>query len=180
MKTTNLFKRIKRTLRGGQYTVEELREKGLTIGENCHIYTNALDLPHGYLITIGNNVTISNARILTHDGSTKKLLGYSLVGRVDIGDDVFIGAGALILPNVKIGNRVIVGAGAVVTKDIPDNSVVAGNPARVIRTYDEFEEKYRKLMETVPIQHTHYSKKTEEEKRQMKEALLESGWGFDI
>ena len=180
MKITNLFKRIKRTLRGGMYTVEELREKGLTIGENCHIYTSALDIPHGYLITIGNNVTISSARILTHDGSTKKLLGYSKVGRVDIGDDVFIGAGALILPNVKIGNRVIVGAGAVVTKDIPDNSVVAGNPARVIRTYDEFEEKNRKMLETAPVQNTHYSVKTEEEKRQMKEALLEVGWGFDL
>lgn len=180
MKFFGLLKKMKRKIFGGSYTVEELREKGLTIGENCHIYTNALDIPHGYLISIGNNVTISNARILSHDGSTKKLLGYSLVGRVDIGDDVFVGAGALILPNVKIGNRVIVGAGAVVAKDVPDNSVVVGNPARVIRTYDEFEEKYRKLLETAPVQNTHYSKKTEEEKRQMKEALLESGWGFDI
>jgi hypothetical protein len=52
-------------------------------------------------------------------------------------DDVFIGRGATILPGVTIGPRAIVGAGAVVSKDVPPNSVVAGNPARFIRTLDE-------------------------------------------
>ena len=106
-------------------------------------------------------MTISNARILAHDGSTKKILGYSRVGRVDIGDDVFIGAGA------------------VVTRDIPDNSVAVGSPARVVGTYDDFVKKNTALMEKTPIQKTHYSVKTAEEKRQMKESLKVSGWGFD-
>lgn len=179
MKIRKILGRLKRIFGGGTYSVKELRDRGMTIGENCHIYTNQIDFPHAYLISVGNNVTISNARILTHDGSTKKILGYSRVGRVDIGNDVFIGAGAIILPNVKIGSRVIVGAGAVVSRDIPDNSVVVGNPARVVGTYDAFVEKNTALMEKVPIQKTHYSVKTAEEKQQMKEALAESGWGFD-
>ncbi len=84
------------------------------------------------------------------------------------------------MPNVKIGNKVIIGAGSIVTKDIPDNSVAVGSPARVIGTYDAYVEKNQKLFETVPVWHTHYSKKTESEKREMQEVLRESGIGFDI
>ena len=49
-----------------------------------------------------------------------------------IGDNVYIGSKCIILPGVRIGNNVVIGAGSVVTKDIPDNSVYAGNPARFI------------------------------------------------
>ena len=54
----------------------------------------------------------------------------------EIGNNVYIGAGALIMNPVKIGNNVTIGAGAVVTKDIPDNAVVAGNPAKIIKIKD--------------------------------------------
>ena len=129
---------------------------------------------------MGNNVTLAGgAKILTHGGSTKKLLGYSKVGRVDIGNDVFIGAGVIVLPNVRIGNQVIIGAGSIVTKSIADNSVVAGNPAKVIGTYDEFAQKNKMLLETAPVYKTHYSQKTMKEKMQMKSELL-NGIGFDI
>ena len=56
---------------------------------------------------------------------------------VRIGDDVWIGGNCTILPGVTIGNRVVVAAGAVVTKDIPDDSLVAGVPAKVIRKLNE-------------------------------------------
>ena len=175
-----VLRKFKRLLHGGNLPVEEYRRCGAQIGENCHIY-GSLDNGHEYLISIGDNVTLaSGSRILTHDGSTKKILGYSKVGRVDIGNDVFIGAASIILPNVRIGNRVIVGAGSVVTKSIADNSVAVGSPARVVGTYDDFVKKNQELFEKSPVQKTHYSQKTEEEKQAMKEALLDSGYGFDV
>lgn len=166
--------------KGGPPSVAELRLSGAVIGDHCHIY-GSIDHGHEFLVSMGNNVTLaSGSRILTHDGSTKKIVGYSRVGRVDIGDDVFVGAGAIILPNVKIGSRVVIGAGAVVAKDIPDNSVVVGNPAKIIGTYDVYAEKTKEQLASVPVWNTPYSKKTEEEKQQMRAALLESGYGFDV
>ena len=86
---------------------------------------------------MGNNVTLaSGCRLLTHDGSTKKIVGYSKVGRIDIGNDVFIGAASIVLPNVRIGNKVIVGAGSIVTKDIPDNSTVVCSQMRILEKID--------------------------------------------
>ena len=61
-----------------------------------------------------------------------------------VGNDVYIGIRAMILPGVTIGNRCIIGAGSVVTKDIPDNSVAAGVPARVIKSTDEYLENMKK------------------------------------
>lgn len=153
---------------------------GAVIGENCHLY-GTVDNGHRYLVSMGNNVTLaSGSKLLTHDGSTKKILGYSKVGRIDIGDDVFIGAYAIVLPNVKIGSRVVIGAGSIVTKDIPDNSVAVGNPARVIGTYDDFVAKNKELFEKSPVWNKPYSKRTDEEKRQERDTLAESGVGFDL
>ena len=175
-----LLRIIKKFLNGGMTPVDEYRKRGAVIGENCHIY-GSIDNGHEFLVTMGNNVTLaSGSRLLTHDGSTKKLVGYSKVGRIDIGDDVFIGAMAIVLPNVKIGSRVVIGAGSVVAKDIPDNSIVVGNPARVVGTYDAYEKKNKMLFETSPVWDTHYSQKTEAEKQEMRDALLESGFGFDV
>ena len=172
--------KIIRKITGRAPTLAELRSKGVVIGDNCHIY-GSIDAGHGFLVTIGDNVTLAGGcTLLTHDGSTKKIVGYSRVGRIDIGNDVFIGAGSIVLPNVKIGNKVIVGAGSIVTKDIPDNCVVVGNPARVIGTYDAYVEKTKKQFETLPKWDTYYTKKTNEERLQMKEALSQSGYGFDV
>ena len=63
------------------------------------------------MLKIGNNVTITCVRILTHDARLKKTIGYTKVGQVYIGDNVFVGAGSIILPNVCIGNNCIIGAG---------------------------------------------------------------------
>lgn len=180
MKAGLFFKRLKRKIRGGAFSEEELRSYGVTLGKNCHIY-GSIDQGHGFLVFMGDNVTMANGSVLlTHDGSTKKMLGYSRVGRVDIGSDVFIGAQSVVLPNVRIGSRVIIGAGSIVTKDIPDNSVAVGNPARVISTYDDYMKKAQHQLETLPKWDTHYSQKSEAEKRQMAEMLQKSGYGFDI
>lgn len=92
-------------------TIDDLRRRGVKIGENVHVFSANIDGGHGFLVEIGNNVTITNATILTHDASTKKFLGYSKVGKVKIGDNVFVGYGSIVLPGVTIGNNVIIGGG---------------------------------------------------------------------
>lgn len=69
-----------------------------------------------------------DARILTHD-RTRGLYGHTRIGR-----NCFIGGGSMILPGVEIGDNCVVGAGAVVTKSVPPRSLVAGNPARILRS----------------------------------------------
>lgn len=89
--------------------------------------------------------------ILAHDASTKKHLGYTKIGKVKIGNNVFIGAGTIILPNVSVGDNSIIDAGSVVTKDIPANTVSAGNPARVLSTLDAFLTRHIDSMNRSPI-----------------------------
>lgn len=169
---------IKKVFRGG-VTVEELRKLGATIGNDVEIWTDKIDKGHAFLLKIGDRVTISDARILLHDASTKRFIGYSKVGRVVIGNDVFIGADAIILPGVNIGNNVVIGAGTVVTKNIPDNSIVVGNPGRIIGTTEKFIEKNKQMLKTCPIYNTYWPKKSWKEKKKMIKEL-ETVLGFDI
>ena len=160
-------------------SIEFLRSRGVQIGENVNLINTTIDWSHGFLVSIGNRVTLTGVKILTHDGSTQIPFGVSRVGKVSIGDEVFVGHGTIILPNVRIGSRVVIGAGSVVTHDIPDNSVAAGNPARVIGTYDDFLKKHSAQMKTRPVYHTLWSDKTWEEKETMRREL-EDGVGYDL
>lgn len=146
--------------------VEELRNKGLIIGQNVNIHNCNIDYTWGWLISIGSHVTLTHTTVLAHDASTNLTLGKTKLGKVSIGDYVFVGY-SIILPNVKLGNRVIVGAGTVVSKDIPDNSVVVGNPMRVIGTYEEYIEKHRKNMENGIVYDVNPNDLTQEDKRRM-------------
>lgn len=89
-------------------------------------------------------MTLTNCRILTHDACLSKTTGCVRIAPITIGDNVFVGADVVILPNTNIGSNVIIGAGAVVAHDIPDNSVVVGNPCKIVCTYDEFVAKEKK------------------------------------
>ncbi|WP_236034979.1 acyltransferase [Alkalihalobacterium elongatum] len=134
--------------------LEDYIRLGLKIGENCSIQPGVLfDYSHCWLIKIGNNVTIApQAYILAHDASTKRLINYTKVGSVTIEDNVFIGARALIMPGVTIGKNSIVAAGSLVTKSIPQGSVVAGNPARIITTVEKYiEEKEEELSKSLLV-----------------------------
>lgn len=158
--------------------MERLEMNGLRYGKNFHLYNSFIDEGHAFLVEIGDDVTITNSTILAHDASTKLDLNYSRVGGVTIGNRVFIGYGTIVLPNVKIGNDVIIGAGSVVTKDVPDDSVAVGNPAKVIGKKSEYIERNRAFLNVKPTFHTYFPQKTLEEKAQMIKELRDSD-GFD-
>jgi maltose O-acetyltransferase len=128
-------------------------KEGLRIGNGCFVSSGSfIDPSFLHLIEIGNNVTITeNVKILAHDSSTKIYLGVSRVGKVKIGDNVFIGMGSIILPNVNIGSNSIIGAGSVVTKDIPERVVAAGNPAKVLYSIDIFLCRHKEQLRNSPF-----------------------------
>ena len=130
-----------------------LRRRGLIIGKNFFQGGNVLiDPSFPWLIKIGDDVTlVSRVIILAHDASTKHDLGYTKIGKVSIGDKVFVGAGSIVLPGVTIGNNVIIAAGSVVSKDIPNGSVAKGIPARVTQTIDQFLSRKRAEMDSFPL-----------------------------
>lgn len=115
------------------------------IGENCSWGPIKLPL-YPKLIRLHNNVTIhKSAVIITHDSVNKFLknakpnMDFGKNERIDcveIMDNVYVGKDVVILPGVRIGENCIISAGSVVSQDIPGNSVVAGNPAKVIGRFD--------------------------------------------
>ena len=167
-----------------EVSTEDLIKLGLTVGENFSRQEKTLiDQSHCWLITIGDNVTLApRVHILAHDASTKSALGSTRIGLVDIGNNVFIGASTTVLPGVKIGDNVIIGAGSVVSKDIPSNSVAAGNPAKVICGYDEFVSRKSAELSSTPKYKENYTLRnpdfTDEMKKEMKEALAKGRIGY--
>lgn len=159
---------------------------GMRIGERTTIFnanTVLIDKTRPWLIEIGDDVQITRGVvILTHGydwsvlkGKYGEVLGSA--GKVKIGNNVFVGMNTMILKGVTIGNNVIIGAGSLVNKDIPDNCVVAGNPARVVMSLEEYHEKRiaaqeREARELVQEYRTVYGKDPDEA------ALSEFFWLF--
>lgn len=144
----NTLNRLKKS----KNPVKYWRKKGMRIGEECEIYSSADFGSEPYLITIGAHVRITGGvKFITHDGGVWVLrrmnADYSnidLFGKITVGDNVHIGSDAIIMPGVTIGNNCIIGCGAVVTKNIPDNSVAVGIPARVIESIEAYAHKHEK------------------------------------
>lgn len=116
--------------------------------EDIHIYGRVSWGTEPWIITIGKNVHITDGvKFITHDGGTllyrKTIPDLEITKPIVIGNDVYIGNNVIVLPGVSIGNNVIIGAGAVVTKDIPNDSVVGGVPARFIKSTDDY---FKKIM----------------------------------
>lgn len=124
---------------GGDFKVwgnfEVKNPRRLSVGNNVSINDNVYINALGY-VDIGDDVTLSAGCMLVSTGLNTDVFLWKkehINVRIAIGNNVQIGAGAIVLPGIAIGSNVIVGAGSVVTKDVPDNCVAVGNPARVIR-----------------------------------------------
>jgi len=140
---------IRRRLKIAHYNdftiAEHFRSLGARIGNDNRLLIRSLGT-EPYLIKIGNHCTISvGVVLLTHDGGTwvftDEISSLQSFGTIEIGDNCFIGANAILLPGVKVGSNSIVGTGAVVTKDVPPSVVVAGCPARIICSIEEYKQK---------------------------------------
>jgi acetyltransferase-like isoleucine patch superfamily enzyme len=131
--------------------VAYLHAQGMKIGKNCDI----LDIvgnfgSEPYLILLGDNVTIARGVIfITHDGATTVMRNVDqrwtketgLYRKIDVGENVFVGINSILMPGVHIGANSVIGAGSVVTKDVSPDTVVAGNPAKVVGSMTVYTEK---------------------------------------
>lgn len=125
-------------------------------GSNCFFSTLYFGT-EPYLISFGDNVHVaSGVRFVTHD-VTGNMLNYmypkekltNRIGKIEVGNNVVIGANAVILYDVNIGDRVVIGAGSVVTEDVPEGTVYAGVPAKKIGMSDEYYKKIKKFSDSV-------------------------------
>ena len=105
----------------------------LTLVDDCDIYV-------GDSVMFGPNVTVAVAGHPIDPGLRRKVAQFNIPVR--IGNNVWIGAGAVILPGVTIGDNSVIGAGSIVTKDIPANVVAVGNPCRVLREINDRDREY--------------------------------------
>lgn len=157
--------------------LEILKQKGLQVGKNFTMRDGCIiDYSHAWHIKIGDDVTLApRVHIVAHDASTWTYLGHTKIKNTIIGNRVFIGASSIILPGITIGNDVIIGAGSVVTKDIPDNSVYAGNPAKYLMATDAYIAQEKEKMNTENCFGRDYSEAenvSSEKKSHMKQIAL--------
>lgn len=126
--------------------VNYARHIGVNIGENNLIGKNHWS-SEPYLISIGTNCQLTDCKIFTHGGGNVLRDSYpefDAFGKVTIGDWVYIGSNSLIMPGVTIGDNVLIAAGSVVTKSVPPRTVIAGNPARIICTIEDYYNRNKK------------------------------------
>jgi maltose O-acetyltransferase len=107
-----------------------------------HVFLNVLctildcnEVHIGHHVMIGPNVQIYTAAHLLQ--AEPRIQGWEVANPIAIEDNVWVGGGAILLPGVRVGRNAVVGAGAVVSRSVPANTVVAGNPARVIREIEQ-------------------------------------------
>lgn len=136
--------------RDGYKRAAYLKKIGYFMSMGEHVYLQPWNFgtePH--LISFGDNVHVaSNVTFINHDITSMmfrhmdKEHSYRMrEGRIDIGNNVFIGSNSTVLYDVTIGDNVIIGAGSLVNRDIPSGSVAAGVPAKVIGSFDDYRKK---------------------------------------
>lgn len=142
--------------------IEILRSKDIKIGKGTVFYypsTITVDMERPWMVSIGEYCKITKGVIiLAHDYSRSVIRrSHNLIigeaGLTSIGDNVFIGMNAVILMGTVIGNNCIIGAGSVVKGKFPNNSVIAGNPAKVISTLDQYVDRRKKKVKKEAIEY---------------------------
>lgn len=127
------------------YSNEEYARKlGVKIGSGCDIAKCSFG-SEPFFVEVGDHVQITKGvKFFTHGGAwvlRLKYLDFDCFGRIKIGNNVYIGNNVLIMPGVTVGNDVVIGAGSVLTKSVPSGVIVAGNPAKIISTFNDYVEK---------------------------------------
>ncbi|WP_435415573.1 acyltransferase [Polaribacter aestuariivivens] len=144
-----MIKRFKEIYKRFFWSFEKrARFNGVKIGKKCNIQ----DVSFGsepYLVEIGDHVQITNGtKIFTHGAAwvfREKNPKMDFFGKVTIKNNIYIGNNSLIMPGVTINDNVIVAAGSVVTKSVPSNSIIGGNPAKILGNVQDFEIKMHKF-----------------------------------
>ena len=154
-----------------------LRRLGVRIGKDCDLLNSVKNFgTEPWLIEIGRRVTLAEGVILyTHDGANRVFRDQlpnssrwgNRFGTIRILDNCFIGANTIIMPGVQIGPNSIVGAGSVVARDVPPQTVVAGVPAQMIYTLEDYIERYKRKM--IPIEATN--------RQELRHELTQRLWG---
>lgn len=184
----NIRRTISRLLRRNESEnyIKRMRKCGVSIGEGTRIFdptTTLIDTQNPHMLSIGKNVRITKGCIvLTHDYSWSVLAGVygeilGGVGKVEIGNNVFIGMNSIILKDTSIGDNVIIGAGSVIKGKIESDSVYAGNPAKRIMSLDEFYEK-RKAKQLVELDEIKRQYKIRYGKDADEKATIEYFWQY--
>jgi acetyltransferase-like isoleucine patch superfamily enzyme len=131
--------------------IKDLKRNGIKIGKNFRLMSKVDFGSEPYLITIGDNVTIYVGVLFSnHDGGAfvlrnldeMKSKNINTFGEIKIGNNVFIGANSIILPNVVIGDNVVIGAGSIVSKSVDSNCVAVGSPCKKIMNLEEYKNKF--------------------------------------
>jgi acetyltransferase-like isoleucine patch superfamily enzyme len=146
------------TARHAADPVNYYRSKGARIGESVEFLGSSASTlgSEPYLISIGDGTTISDSVLfITHDGGLRVFRSEHLdayrYAPIQVGANCFIGARAIIMPGVTIGDNSVIGAGSIVTRNVGDNVVVAGNPARVLKSINEYWVGAKDQLVTPPI-----------------------------
>ncbi len=144
-------RRLLTRLRGEQ-TLEQLRKLGLRAHPPVRLSARSvIDRRFAWAVEIGAYTIIANdVCIIAHDAAIKRLIGYTEVRPVKIGERCYIGAGTIVLPGAMIGDDAIIGAGALVRGEIPAGSVAVGRPAKVIGSIEEIRERHLAQMQSSP------------------------------